>query len=131
MPFYDSSNRETCLTETTDALSMIELLIDDHPQHVVIIGGDLNTELRGESPFDRLWDDLSRRKLLAYCSNLFTSPGYTYHHASLGHKKLNDHFVVSQSILNRDMTKEHRIIDEGQNLSDHLPITMQISIRAW
>ena len=42
---------------------------------------------------------------------------------------MNDHFIVSQNILNRDLTKAHRIIDEGQNLSDHLPITMQISIQ--
>ena len=73
MPFYNSSKREKCLAETKDALSMIELLIDDHPQHLVIIGGDLNTELKGQSPYDPLWDGLSRRKQLSYCSNLFIS----------------------------------------------------------
>ena len=52
MPFFDSSKRQKCLTETVDALSMIELLIDDFPNHLVVIGGDLNTELKGESPFD-------------------------------------------------------------------------------
>ena len=41
--------------ETSDAISMIDLLIDDHPQHQVVIGGDLNTELKGGSPFDALW----------------------------------------------------------------------------
>ena len=129
MPFYDSSKRAVCLAETADALSMIELLVDEHPQHQIIIGGDLNTELNGHSPFDNLWNDLVTRKQLAYCSHLFSSPGYTYHHASLGHKKMNDHFIVSQNVLNRGLTTDHQIIDVGENLSDHLPIVMKISAK--
>ena len=128
MPFYDASNRDVCLAGTVDALSFIELLIDDHPQHQVVIGGDLNSELKDNSAFDPLWRELATKKQLAYCSGLFTTPGYTYHHASLGHKKMNDHFIVSQSILNSGLTKNHKIIEDGANLSDHLPIMMQISV---
>ena len=129
MPFYDSSKRQECLAETADALSMIELLIDEHPEDMIIIGGDLNTELKGVSPYDNLWNDLMARKQLAYCSRLFPSTAYTYHHVSLGHKKMNDHFVVSQRVLSGGFTKEHKIIDEGENISDHLPITMKISVQ--
>ena len=87
MPFYDARKREQCLAETIDTLSMIELLIADHPGHLVIIGGDLNTELKGNSPFDALWQDVTTRKQLAYCIGLASAPDYTYHHASLGKKK--------------------------------------------
>ena len=52
MPFYDTSNREECILETIDAISMMEGIIEDHPHHQIIIGGDLNTELEGNSPFD-------------------------------------------------------------------------------
>ena len=38
MPFYDASNREQCLAETLDTISMIDTLINDHPHHLVIIG---------------------------------------------------------------------------------------------
>ena len=128
MPFYNAGKREQCLDETINALSMIELLIHDHPHHLVIIGGDLNTELKGNSPFDRLWDDLTTKNRLSYCSHLFTSPGYTYHHVSLGHKKSNDHFIVSQDLLNHNLTSNHRVLEEGSNLSDHLPILMDVTV---
>ena len=99
MPFFDSSNREECIAETQDTLSMIEVLIDNHPHHLIIIGGDLNTELKGESCFDQLWSDLVTKNRLAYCSQLFSSPGYTYRQDTLGHKKLIDHFIVSEKLL--------------------------------
>ena len=54
MPFFNSRNRDQCLDETTDAISMIELLIDDHPEHKIIIGGDL----KDSSLFDHFWRDL-------------------------------------------------------------------------
>ena len=127
MPFYDASNSEQCLAETQDALSMIDLLIENHPFHLIIIGGDLNTELKGESPFDTPWTDMMTRNALASCSSLFSSPGYTYHHETLGHKKLNDHFVLSHSLLNT-MTSKRCILDEGSNLSDHLPIILHLNV---
>ena len=99
MPFFDAGNKEECLAETQDALSMVDLLIDNHPQHRILIGGDLNTELKGESPFDPMWRELMTRYTLASCSSKFSSPGYTYFHESLGHKKFNDHFILSQSLL--------------------------------
>ena len=33
MPFFNSSQRERCMNDTIDAISMIELLIEDHPNH--------------------------------------------------------------------------------------------------
>ena len=83
MPFLDSRKRDSCLAETVDTISMIEMIIDNHPQCSFVIGGDLNCELNGASPFDKLWDNLASKKQLAYCSSLFSSPGYTYHHESL------------------------------------------------
>ena len=38
MPFYDASKKEECISETTDTLAMVQLLIDEHPQHLIIIG---------------------------------------------------------------------------------------------
>ena len=33
--FFDSSNRDICMVKTIDALSMLDLIIHDHPQHHV------------------------------------------------------------------------------------------------
>ena len=52
MPFLDSRKREGCRTETVETVSMIENIIDDHPNHLFVIGGDLNCEFSGSSPFD-------------------------------------------------------------------------------
>ena len=73
MPYFNSSNRVKCMQETLDAISMIELLIEDHPEHLFIIGGDLNTELKGNSPFDPLWNNLATKNRFAYCDAHFST----------------------------------------------------------
>ena len=117
------------MAETIDAISMVELLIDDHPQHHIVIGGDLNTELKGESPFDCLWRELMTKNRLACCDQYVTSPNYTYRHDSLNQTKFNDHFIVSQALLSQDLTSDHIILDEGENTSDHLPLLMKMSLQ--
>jgi len=108
---------------------MLETIVDDHPQHLVVIGGDLNTELKGDSPFDPLWNNFISKNQFAYCNNRFSSPGYTYHHETLGHKKQNDHFIVSKKIYDDGLMNDHKILEDGNNLSDHLPILMKMSIQ--
>ena len=122
MPFLDNQNRESCLAETADAIVMIESIVNDFPYHDFVIGGDLNTELNGSSPFDPLWKEFTDSHRFAYCSQMFAGPRFTYHHESLGQTKFNDHFIVSESIL----MDNHKILEDGHNPSDHLPITMMV-----
>ena len=129
MPFFSSTKKEQCMTEATDAISMIELLIEAHPNHHVLIGGDLNTELKGCSPFDPLWLQLISKYELAFCSDQFQGPGYTYRHDSLNQTKFNDHFLVQKSFLNDQQLSDFKILDEGDNTSDHLPILMRASFQ--
>ena len=128
MPFYNSSKREQCLSETLDAISMIELILSDHPNHDFIIGGDLNTELKGESPFDPFWSDLMTKNTLAHCDNFVPSIHYTYRHETLHQTKFNDHFLVSRSLLLNSAIDNHRILDDGANTSDHLPLLLSLSV---
>ena len=127
MPFFNTSKRVECMQDTVDCLSMIDLIMEDHPNHFFIVGGDLNCELKGDSPFDPLWADFASKHQLTYCDELFSSPGYTYHHDSLGHRKFNDHFIVSKELMDNKSLLNHKIIDEGENTSDHLPILMSLS----
>ena len=126
MPFFDSRNRTQCMTEALDAISMIEVLIDENPDHHIIIGGDLNTELKNESPFDHLWKDLIDKYSLAYSNNVTAGPNYTYRHDSLNQTKMNDHFLVSAHLLDR--ISNTRILDDGENNSDHLPRLIHLQI---
>ena len=126
MPFFNSSKRDQCIIETLDAISMIEVLIEDHQNHEIIIGGDLNTELRGNSPFDALWEELMSKNSFTHCDSLTTGPNYTYRHESLNQSKFNDHFIISQTLLQH--TFNHKIVEDGDNNSDHLPLLMNLSV---
>ena len=117
------------MTESMDAISMVELLIEDHPHHHLVIGGDLNTELKGTSPFDPLWNQLATRNRLTYCDSFISPSTYTYRHDSLGQTKFNDHFIVSQSLLDTITIHSHQILDKGDNNSDHLPLLMKLSLQ--
>ena len=104
-------------------------MIDSHPLHSIIIGGDFNSELKGDSPFDSLWNDLSAKCDLTSCDNFISNASsitYTYSHDTLGQRKWNYHFLISWRLVTH--TKEHSILNEGENPSDHLPILFSLSI---
>ena len=129
MPFYDSSKREECMIDTIDTITMVETMIEYHPLHSIIIGGDFNSELIGDSPFDSLWNDVIAKFDLVICDDFIpntSSNTYTYSHDSLGQRKWNDHFLISRRLAN--LTKDHYILNEGENPSDHLPILFSLSI---
>ena len=67
------------------------------------------------------------KKQLASCDKFFAAPQYTYFHESLGQKKFNDHFLISQTLIDQNVVTDHTILDEGDNTSDHLPIMMKVS----
>ena len=126
MPFYNSNNRSQCMTETLDALTMLENIINHHPNHHVIIGGDINSELKDNSPFDPMWTNFMSDHQLICCDASFPPSSVTYHHISLGHKKWNDHFIVSQSLVDESRLANFAILQDGDNLSDHYPIMMSV-----
>ena len=128
MPFYDSSKKSECMSETIDAISMIETIINDFPSHCVIIGGDLNTEMKGTSPFDSLWSNHISKHSLSTCDTYYPSDTITYQHQSLGHKKWLDHFV-SSSLLENSTLSNHIVIEDGDNLSDHSVISMSLKTK--
>ena len=126
MPFFNTSRRAECLAETVDAISMLDNIIEEYPNHKVIIGGDLNTELKGLSPFDHHWSSFMTRNQLASCDTCFPPDSITYHHVSLDQKKWNDHFLVSASMIGSELNN-HAVLEEGDNVSDHFPIMMSLS----
>ena len=65
MPFLDSRKHDYCRTEAIETIAMIDSIIVDHPNHLFIIGGDLNCELKGDSPFDILWDNFCTKHKFA------------------------------------------------------------------
>ena len=129
MPFFNSSRRAECVAETVDTITMLETIIEQYPDNLIVIGGDLNTELKGSSPFDRFWMEFMRKNKLESCDRFFPADSFTYHHKGLNQKKWIDHFLVSEALL-PDKIHGCSILDEGDNLSDHLPITLNLAINA-
>ena len=127
MPFFNGSSRAQCMNETIDAISMMEIMLSDYPDHDIVIGGDLNTELKGESPFDTLWNGFCTKYSLSCCDTLVSSIHHTYRHETLNQSKFNDHFLVSQDILDNGAINKHFILDDGHNPSDHLPLLLEIT----
>ena len=127
MPFFDSSNRSGCLSETMETISMLEEIIADHPLHDFVVGGDYNTEFCDDSPFDELWRECLSKNNLVCCDSLISNNNnnYTYHHQTLNHSKWNDHFFLSRSLIHA--SSQHTILDDGANVSDHLPIMMSLA----
>ena len=115
------------MVEAMDTISVIDLLIEEYPNHHVIIGGDLNTEMKGESPFDKLWTELNSKNAFTFCNNVVSGPHYTYRHDSLNQTKFNDHLIVSVDLASQ--ISNIRVLDEGDNNSDHLPLMMNVSIK--
>ena len=125
MPFFNAGKRDQCMVEAMDAISLIDLLVDEYPDHQVIIGGDLNTELKGESPFDSLWLELIEKNGFTFCDQITSGPQYTYRHDTLNQTKFNDHFILSNDFSSQ--TSNLRVLDEGDNNSDHLPLMMNVA----
>ena len=105
---------------------MLETIIEQHPNHKIIIGGDFDTELKGVSPFDQHWFGFLTKNQLASCLMCFPPDSVTYHHESLDKKKWNDHFLVSSAMIGSDLSS-YAILHEGDNASDHYPILMSLS----
>ena len=77
MPYFNASRQEECIVETIDVLSMLETVIEDHPNHLIVVEGDLNTELKGDSPFDSNWNEfaLCIQELISVLSFIFLTNG--------------------------------------------------------
>ena len=83
--------------------------------------------MKGDSPFDALWQDVINKFRLKCCDEFFPQNSYTYHHESLNQTKWNDHFLVSQSLIEKKSINDFEILDKGDNVSDHLPVVMRLS----
>jgi hypothetical protein len=49
---------------------------------------------------------------------------FTYRHAG-GCKKWNDHFIISNDI--KDSISRIQIVNDGENLCDHLPVILEMT----
>ena len=94
----------------------------------ILMGGDINRHLVNENGvFDcmQLNDFITRNDFLLANVKVKPNLDYTYQHVGLGQKSMVDFFFINKSLA--DKIIDHRILENGGNLSDHLPVAIMIS----
>jgi len=67
---------------------------------------------------------ISDNDFLLACNMFKQDLDYTYFHATLNQKSMVDYFLGSRSLFSKIL--DFKIIDNGGNLSDHLPIAIMV-----
>ena len=101
--------------------------IDNYPDHMLILGGDLNVDIDNVCPISTLVNKFVFDCNLHRCDTLFNvgSTLSTYYNEALGTESNIDYFLVSDvsSVLS------FSVLDPEANLSDHRPIVISCSIK--
>ena len=118
---------------TVDRLLIIEEILndicnylDDYPGCIHLIGGDFNCDLDGHSEAAELINSVAADCCLNRCDRRLDGANInrpTYVNLALNCSSCLDYFLVS----NINKIVKFDVIDEGSNLSDHLPISLVLS----
>jgi len=115
-------------TGTNDRLQLIDNLlceisiqIDNFSDCIYLFGGDFNSNIDHNDPASRMINNFIKDNKLIRCDGCVGAKAdYTYCNESLNSRSCIDYFFVSD----RKCVEKFSVIDEGSNLSDHLPITV-------
>jgi len=95
----------------------------------VIVGGDLNVTLNGNSRAARRIEEFMYDWVLIPCNRIITGNlNYTFCQENRQAFSLIDYFMIRKTYSYTCRLKENIIIDDPRNLSDHLPIKIKILV---
>ena len=132
LPFYNTDNNQTQLTEYRDTLAFIENVMSANPLHKFILLMDLNCNIFGPThPYATLVRSMmSEFKLVSSFEFL---PGFdpNQHYTRFDYKRnsftLIDGILVSESLTH--LISSCQILHPPDNVSDHLPIEITINVK--
>ena len=119
------------LNQTFDnVLSDLQALVEVSTADFVVIGGDLNSDLKRTSSdrVELLADFTSSQGLFLCLEHAPTSVDFTYENSWNHARSTIDHFVISENL--RSSFVRQWCIHEGDNLSDHSPLFLELNILA-
>ena len=116
--------------ELSDSIAYLENTLNAYPDAQHIIAGDFNFECLNNK-FNKGFDLFNQFAVdydLVCCDDLVVnqSIGYTYNHAGLDRQSWLDHFFITKSF--KTLILQREIIDDGCNMSDHLPLSCVLQI---
>ena len=123
LPCYspDSVNIiSTLLSEISDIVSM-------YPNYDIILGGDLNVDLKDNSRTTNIVRNfMANLKLTLVTDVIQPNIDHTYFHETQQHYSFVDYFMFSTHLMSSAV--EFRIMDEVVTLCDHWPIYLNIPL---
>ena len=125
MPCKSSANYQDVFNET---LASIINIVNDTVFKFIVCGGDFNIDLSvSSSQFGILSNFLQELNLVAADALLPAPDLKSYRHATQNASSLIDHFFISTDLYSN--ISDVSILDDGDNLSDHLPVVMNMSVQ--
>lgn len=119
--YLPCSGTENRLLIIEEILNDIMSCIDSEVKTNILIGGDFNCDLEGDSKAAELINVFMRDLNLLRCDVLCNCHCSTYRNLALNVCSCLDYFLINNASNVINML----VIDEGSNLSDHLPIALK------
>jgi exonuclease III len=123
LPSYSIQNGiiiQSILSEIGDIIAL-------YPNHSVVLGGDLNTDMSISSSACQIIKSFMVKFKLKLCTDIYAANcKYTFHKDTQQHFSFIDYFMVSENVA--EQVWQFKVIDHLVNLSDHMPITISVGL---
>jgi len=124
LPSVGTTNR---VEELIDCLTSIINDVVDLQYSFVIFGGDMNTDLSGDTEVCAVVQNFAEELGLKFVTDkLPTDDRTTYRVETTGAESTIDHFAVTQSLYTS--VQAVKVFDSGINLSDHCPLILNVNL---
>ena len=124
LPCSGSSDRLLIIDEILDDIAAF--IEDSDDDCVLLMGGDFNCDLDSNSDAANAINEFAQTYNLQRADQIAGFRANTYVNFALNCSSCLDYFLISESLR----VVNFSIIDEGSNLSDHLPLIIQCSYEA-
>ena len=129
-PYFDSSNLSFQEKEYADTLGYIDYVINDNPGFNVIIAADMNCDFYNKKhPFTKLLHSSVKSWNLLPCFDLISGFDSSKEWTRTDNRRsytLIDCIFISHSLVS--FISNVKIIHDGDNLSDHSPVQLDIML---
>src|SRR5580692_8182450 len=106
--------------------SSIEIIILKNPHYKIIIGYDLNVDLKSDIEAAEIIVKFMQNQGLSRCDESYLSQNsaqrFTYCHETLQNFSYIDYFMISNNL--QSQVVEFDVIDNAVDMSDHYPIKL-------
>ena len=108
-------------------MDAVEQLMENYPHHVIVIGGDLNCDMRRRNAHDMYLTNFCNDKVMRDVWSLdHVSEADTYIDIANNSSSCLDHFIASESLVPEIL--DCQVLDYAENMSNHQPVKLSLSI---